>query len=56
MSLQLKRAIFAQQDVFISSTNKIKILTSDLYYEDQNKLEAYFVQMNLYVKRHKSQF
>ena len=54
MSLQSKQVTFAQQDVFISSINKIKILTLNLYYEDQNKLEAYFVQINLYVKRHES--
>ena len=56
MSLQSEQVTLAQQDVFINSTDKIKISTSDLYYEDENKLEAYFVQMNLYVKRHELQF
>ena len=56
MSLQSERATFTQQDVFINNANKIKILTLDLYYEDQDKLKTYFVQINLYVKRHESQF
>ena len=56
MSLQSERVTFAQQNVFISNTDKIKISTSDLYYANRDKLEAYFVQINLYVKRHESQF
>ena len=56
MSLQSERVTFAQQDVFISNSDKIKILTSDLYYEDRNKLEVYFFQINLYIKQHDAQF
>ena len=56
MSSQSERVILAQQNAFISNVNKIKILTLNLYYKNRNKLEAYFVQINLYVKQHKSQF
>ena len=41
MSSQSERATFVQ-NVFINSTDKIKISISNLYYEDWNKLKAYF--------------
>ncbi len=44
------------QEASIFSADKIKISTLNLYHDDQDKLEAYLVQIKLYVKRHSSQF
>ena len=44
------------QEVSIFSADKIKISTLNLYQNDQNKLEAYLVQIELYIKQHSSQF
>jgi len=38
---------------FLNSKSMIKILTSDLYYEDRNKLNAFLIQVNVYVRAHK---
>ena len=55
MSSQSGRAT-PTQGASISSADKIKIPTPDLYHGDRDKLEAYLVQVELYVKRHSSQF
>ncbi len=39
--------------VFLNSKSLIKILTSNLYYEDKNKLDAFLIQVNVYVRAHK---
>ncbi len=44
------------QRASIFSADKIKISTLNLYHDDQNKLEAYLVQIELYIKQHSSQF
>ncbi len=44
------------QEVSIFSADKIKISTLNLYHNDWNKLEAYLVQIELYIKQHSSQF
>jgi len=44
------------QEASIFSADKIKISTLNLYHDDQDKLEAYLVQIKLYIKRHSSQF
>ncbi len=49
MSSQSERVMLSQE-ASIFSANKIKILTLNLYHDDQNKLEAYLVQIKLYVK------
>jgi len=38
---------------FLNSKSAIKILTSNLYYEDRNKLNAFLIQVNVYVRAHK---
>ena len=38
---------------FLNSKSLIKILTSNLYYEDKDKLDAFLIQVNIYVKAHK---
>ncbi len=48
--------IMLSQEVSIFSADKIKISTLNLYHDDQNKLEAYLVQIKLYIKWHSSQF
>ena len=55
MSSQSERVMLSQE-VSIFSTNKIKISTLNLYHDDQDKLEAYLVQIKLYIKQHSSQF
>ncbi len=55
MSSQSGRAT-PSQGASISSADKIKIPIPDLYRGDRDKLEAYLVQVELYVKRHSSQF
>ncbi len=42
-------------DIIASSNNKtsIKISTSNLYYEDRDKLNAFLIQVNVYVRVHK---
>jgi len=55
MSSQSEWATLSQE-ASIFSADKIKISTLNLYYNDQNKLEAYLVQIKLYIKRHSSQF
>ncbi len=48
--------VMLSQEVSIFSMNKIKISTLNLYHDDQDKLEAYLVQIKLYIKQHSSQF
>jgi len=55
MSSQSELVTFSQE-ASIFSANKIKISTLNLYHDDRDKLEAYLVQIELYVKRHSSQF
>ncbi len=55
MSSQSERVTLSQE-ASIFSADKIKISTLNLYHDDQNKLEAYLVQIELYIKRHSSQF
>ncbi len=55
MSSQSERVTLSQE-ASIFSADKIKISTSNLYHDDRDKLEAYLVQVELYVKRHSSQF
>ncbi len=38
---------------FLNSKSLIKILTLNLYYEDRNKLNAFLIQVNIYVRAHK---
>ncbi len=44
------------QEVSIFSADKIKISTLNLYHDDQDKLEAYLVQIKLYIKWYSFQF
>ncbi len=55
MSSQSGRATLSQ-GASIFSADKIKISTSNLYHDDRDKLEAYLIQVELYVKRHSFQF
>ncbi len=55
MSSQTERVTLSQ-GVSIFSADKIKISVPDLYYDDRDKLEAYLVQVELYIKRHSAQF
>jgi len=38
---------------FLNSKSLIKISTSNLYYEDKDKLDAFLIQVNVYVRAHK---
>ncbi len=38
---------------FSNSKSAIKISTLNLYYEDRNKLDAFLIQVNVYVRAHK---
>ncbi len=38
---------------FLNNKSLIKILTLNLYYENRNKLDAFLIQVNVYVKAHK---
>ncbi len=38
---------------FLNSKSAIKISTLNLYYEDRNKLDAFLIQVNIYVRAHK---
>jgi len=38
---------------FSNSKSSIKISTLNLYYEDKDKLDAFLIQVNVYVKAHK---
>ena len=38
---------------FLNSKSLIKISTSNLYYEDRDKLDAFLIQVNVYVRAHK---
>ncbi len=38
---------------FLNSKSSIKISTSNLDYEDRNKLNAFLIQVNIYVKAYK---
>jgi len=55
MSSQSERVTLSQE-VSIFSADKIKISTLNLYHDDRDKLEAYLVQIKLYIKRHSFQF
>ncbi len=55
MSSQSGRAT-PSQGASIFSADKIKIPTPNLYHGDRDKLGAYLVQVEFYVKRHSSQF
>ncbi len=55
MSSQSERVTLSQE-ASIFSADKIKISTSNLYHDDRDKLEAYLVQIELYIKRHSFQF
>jgi len=55
MSSQSRRVMLSQE-ASIFSADKIKISTSNLYHDDQDKLEAYLVQIKLYIKWHSFQF
>ncbi len=55
MSSQSERVTLSQE-ASIFSADKIKISTLNLYHDDRNKLEAYLVQIELYIKRHSFQF
>ncbi len=55
MSSQSER-VTSSQEASIFSADKIKISTLNLYHDDRDKLEAYLVQIELYIKRHSSQF
>ncbi len=38
---------------FLNSKSAVKISTSNLYYEDRDKLDAFLIQVNVYVRAHK---
>ena len=48
-----ERITSADITAFSNSKSAIKISTSDLYYEDRNKLDAFLIQVNIYVRMHK---
>ncbi len=48
--------VMFSQEASIFSADKIKISTSNLYHDDQDKLKAYLVQIKLYIKQHSFQF
>ncbi len=39
--------------VFLNNKSSIKISTLNLYYEDRDKLNAFLIQVNIYVRAHK---
>ncbi len=45
--------ISADITAFLNSKSMIKISMSHLYYEDRNKLDAFLIQVNVYVRAHK---
>jgi len=47
--------VMSSQETSIFSVNKIKISTLNLYHNDWDKLEAYLVQIKLYIKQHSFQ-
>jgi len=55
MSSQSERVTLSQE-ASIFSADKIKISTLNLYHDNWNKLEAYLVQIKLYIKQHSFQF
>ena len=55
MSSQSGRATSAQ-GATVSSADKVKIFTPDLYYGDREKLDAFLMQVELYIRRHETQF
>jgi len=55
MFSQSERVILSQR-VSIFNADKIKISTLNLYHNDQDKLEAYLIQIKLYIKWHSFQF
>jgi len=55
MSSQSERVTLSQEAI-IFSADKIKISTLNLYHDDRDKLKAYLVQIELYIKRHSFQF
>jgi len=48
-----ERIISADITAFSDSKLLIKISTSNLYYEDKDKLDAFLIQVNVYVRAHK---
>jgi len=48
--------VMFNQEASIFSTDKIKISTLNLYHDDWNKLEAYLIQIKLYIKWYSFQF
>jgi len=48
-----ERITSANITAFLNNKFAIKILTSNLYYEDKDKLDAFLIQVNVYVKTHK---
>jgi len=48
-----ERITSANITAFLNSKSLIKILTLNLYYKDKDKLDAFLIQVNVYVKAHK---
>ena len=48
-----ERITSANITAFLNSKSSIKISTLNLYYEDRNKLNAFLIQVDIYVKAHK---
>ena len=38
------------EEIIANKTQKVKILTSNLYYENRDKLEAFLMQAEIYVR------
>ncbi len=48
-----ERTTSAGITAFSNSKSAVKISTSNLYYEDRDKLDAFLIQVNIYVRAHK---
>ncbi len=48
-----ERITSADITAFSNSKSAVKISTSNLYYEDRDKLDAFLIQVNIYVRAHK---
>ena len=53
---QSKRAFTSFQEVLIIKADKIKISVSNLFYDEKEKLNFFFVQVKLYIKKYRNEF
>ena len=53
---QSERTFTLFQEALIIQINKIKILISNLFYDERKKLNFFFVQMKLYIRKYRNEF